>query len=239
MTHAFDFNKKFSRELKNEIINKRTNKYIDKFGMKRIDAYKRARSEMMPNKEYEKFAKMAQFICEAFEIPTNTDYITISTNRYGQHSWYIKVPINPGLGYDYIDDEEYYGCGKSFCHSINHELEIRLSDHTTTERSENQLFFFPLMQKPDFSVLLSIIRQDELLTAKEREESLLNDIKRLREEMDDYKKQHDQSVMRKMSAKILFIKNRLREENNPLIEKIESPLMPFNVNMKENWESNI
>ena len=116
MAHEFNFKEVFSKELKREIIERRAKKYVEKFGTPVKEAKRRARSEMMPQRKYIKFAKMAQAICEYFEIPTNSDYISISTNRYGQHSWYIDV----------------------------RGVRVRISDHTTRDLSNVDIEVYPI-----------------------------------------------------------------------------------------------
>ena len=90
MKHEFNFKTKFSKEIKNEIIENRTKKLILK-GNSEIEARKRAKQEMMPSGKWSKYAKIAQFICDQHNIPTDSDHIQISTNRYGEHSWYIMT----------------------------------------------------------------------------------------------------------------------------------------------------
>lgn len=116
MAHKFNFKQVFSAELKAEIIEKRTRKYVEKFGVSERDARKRAKSEMMNKRDYSRFARVADYICTTYNIPTDTDNISISTNRYGGHSWYIK--------YDGI--------------------EFRLSDHESNNTMINTVCIYPL-----------------------------------------------------------------------------------------------
>lgn len=139
MAHEFDFKQKFSKELKKEIINNRAQKYIAKFGTSPKEAIKRAKAEMMPTKEYVKFAKIAQAICDMFDIPTDTDYVSISTNRDGGHSWYIYM--------DGIDE-----------YNRLTDIRIRISDHETSKITENEIQIFPLIQSLD-SMLKQVVKE--------------------------------------------------------------------------------
>lgn len=93
MTHEFDFKKKFSNDLKADIIERRKNKLITK-GYTEKQALKRAKEEMMPTRKYGMYAFVMQTICDYYDVPTNTDYVDISTNRHGEHSWYLKLSEN-------------------------------------------------------------------------------------------------------------------------------------------------
>lgn len=139
MAHEFNFKQKFSKELKKEIINTRAQKYIAKFGADHKEAMKRAKAEMMPTKVYVKFAKIAQAICDLYDIPTDTDYISISTNRNGEHSWYI-----------YLDGIDEY--------NELTDVRIRISDHETSKMTENEIQLFPLIQSLK-SMLKQVVKE--------------------------------------------------------------------------------
>lgn len=89
MTHTFDFKKKFSNDLKAEIIERRKTKLMTICTEKQ--ALRRAKEEMMPSRKYGMYAFVMQALCDYYDAPTNTDYVDISTNRNGEHSWYLKL----------------------------------------------------------------------------------------------------------------------------------------------------
>ena len=141
MLHTFDLNKVFTKEDKNDIIEMRTEKYITRYGMLKKDARKRAQDQMMPLLKYKRFAKLASSICKIFNLETNVINLDISTNRNGEHSWYIYIPI-PMPFYQANNDVSDYGF---FVHSevlaklgsreeyiqYHRCLRVRISDHTT------------------------------------------------------------------------------------------------------------
>lgn len=90
MTHEFDFKKKFSNDLKDEIVERRKNKLIAN-GYTENKALRRAKHEMMPSRKYGIYAFVMQTLCDYYDVPTNTDYVDISTNRNSEHSWYLKL----------------------------------------------------------------------------------------------------------------------------------------------------
>jgi hypothetical protein len=90
--HKYEKNlkEKFTPAIKNKIIKKRAEKYLNKWYYDTFEAAnERSKSEMMPTKEYTKFAAIATQIFAQMDIQPNRDNLTCSVNRYGEHSWYL------------------------------------------------------------------------------------------------------------------------------------------------------
>lgn len=101
--------KKLTTKEKKDIIKKRAERYFNKGWITPLkDAYERSESEMMPTEKYDKYSKIAQYIFDKMWVRPNNDNLFFSTNRHGEHSWYL---------YFWFEDKKYA---------------IRISDHFVT-----------------------------------------------------------------------------------------------------------
>jgi hypothetical protein len=116
--NIIDLTQKFSKERRELIINHKADKYMQKGWFKNFqDAYKRAKMEMMLAWKYSIFSKIALLHFKVWKQEATYENLEMSTNRNGQHSWYLK----------YVSDGE-----SSFT--------IRISDHFTYHSSSKYQF---------------------------------------------------------------------------------------------------
>jgi len=87
---------------------------------------RRAVQEHMPREKYEAFETVAKIFAKRFGANINTDTIQFSTNRYGRHSWYLKVSVHPRTveyWHDCSEDEWKRGA----CDAV-----VKITDHFHT-----------------------------------------------------------------------------------------------------------
>ncbi|KAA6329771.1 hypothetical protein EZS27_021457 [termite gut metagenome] len=148
--HSYDFHHIFTAEEKKEVIKKIAKRNLAR-GMSKEDALKRAKQEIMPDNKYKKFAYITLHICSIFKIPTTSEYIDMSVNRNGEHSWYVTL--------SYFQLPFY---------KLTHPLKIRISDHSRHYKSV-------LERTHDIELIVSSRRKENLVgeLRKKIEEALL------------------------------------------------------------------
>lgn len=97
-----------------DLVQKRAQKYLDKrWSNNENDALERAEKEIMSPEKHKVYSKIAQFISDKYSVKLTWNNVDVSTNRYGEHSWYITIPnveFNPDYDWEYdegIETEEF------------------------------------------------------------------------------------------------------------------------------------
>lgn len=93
----YDLEHKFTKEEIRHLTHSRIKNVIKNIkdydiGMRFKESKKRAEKMIMAPEKYEVFSKVAHEILSAYHLPSNSNYIRFSTNRNGDHSWYITLP---------------------------------------------------------------------------------------------------------------------------------------------------
>lgn len=87
------FKKNRTKDDRKVIIRNKISKFLDKkFYSEWRDAAKRAIQEVMPEKKYEAFARVAELIAKKYNFTITKNNIDFSTNRMGGQSWYLDCP---------------------------------------------------------------------------------------------------------------------------------------------------
>jgi hypothetical protein len=144
-----DLKKKFTKQEKKEIIRKKIERYLSRgWSETWFEAARRASQEMMPEEKFEIYSQIVLLLAQKFNMEEITRAnLSLSTNRYGEHSWYFKIPNTEELKKKINDraneesHEETYGdqnysienerIPEEFLADINssESLMVKISDH--------------------------------------------------------------------------------------------------------------
>ncbi len=134
MEEEFNLNKKLSREEKKDIVRNKIDKSLERgWQPDWMSAARRAWQEMMPEKKFETYVRVANVIAKERNIELTRERVQLSTNRNGDHSWYIKVP------------------NRAYKSNLTEEEIAKLNDH----RSEEYVEFSEIFTDPEVVVKIT------------------------------------------------------------------------------------